>query len=137
MGHPLEEGERQRLHYILCCSGMDGWMGGWTWPPFVKPRSREGEDSGGSDLAVTSGAADRQSVRPSVGTGRRRPTSSQGISHRGGPPSRRSRQTRRRRMGKLSRGIRSRLGDQPAPCATVPLFRHEQCQTDSSLAWSK
>ena len=40
---------------------MVGWTGGWTWPPFVKPRSRvEGEDSGGAVVATWQW----QAVRP-------------------------------------------------------------------------
>ena len=120
-------------------------MGGWTWPPFVKPRSRvEGEDSGGAVVATWQW----QAVRPTDSASVRRYGEAAAADlvagdltpgrsvHRVADPDRRGGDGDDGRMGKLSRGIRSRLGDQPASCATVPLFRHEQCQTDSSLGQS-
>ena len=37
-------GEGERLHYTAPWMDelRDGWMGGWTWPPFVKPRGDRG-----------------------------------------------------------------------------------------------
>ena len=110
--HKIRRGRRRGKGYTIYCAApgwMVGWMGGWTWPPFVKPRSRvEGEDGGGAVVATWQWQAvrptDSASVRRFGKAARRRPTSSQGISHRGGPPSRRSRQTRRPRWRRRTDG---------------------------------